>query len=156
MNQKQITRNNNQKQINQKQINQKQINQKQINQKQINQKQINQKQIKPSNSVVTFVGGDGTKENPLKVQISASATGEDIKTRLEEVEGYEIIVKRKNQRSTVSYDLTLKNETETYHLIVTLSASQTDVINYLDSLIKLENQVIHILNQLNTTRNREL
>ena len=48
----------------------------------------------------------------------------------------EIIVERQNQRSTIAYNITLKNEKETHYLVMTVSHNQEDVINYLDSLIK--------------------
>ena len=47
-----------------------------------------------------------------------------------------MVVERQEQDGTVTYDVTLTNGTDTYYLVMTALTTQTDVVNYLDSLVK--------------------
>ena len=55
---------------------------------------------------------------------------------IESFKGYTVIVERQVHRSNVTYSITLNNEKETHYLVMTVSEIQTEVINYLDSLIE--------------------
>ncbi len=90
-------------------------------------------------NIVSVVDGEGTFADPLVLEVLDSASMSNLKSMMESFVNYEVKVERNNQHSHVSYKVTLKNEKETYYLMLNVSTKQTNIINYLESLINHEN-----------------
>lgn len=87
-------------------------------------------------NIVLILSGNGTKDTPLVLQVLDSTDASELQSMIESFKGYTVIVERQVHRSNVTYSITLNNEKETHYLVMTVSEIQTEVINYLDSLIK--------------------
>ena len=87
-------------------------------------------------NIVLILSGNGTKDTPLVLQVLDSTDASELQSMIESFKGYTVIVERQVHRSNVTYSITLNNEKETHYLVMTVSEIQTEVINYLDSLIE--------------------
>ena len=87
-------------------------------------------------NVVSVDSGKGTKDEPLMLTVLDLTDVANLKAMIESFKDYNVKVERRQQRSTVSYAITLTNEKEAHYLVMTLSENQNEMINYLDSLIE--------------------
>ena len=87
-------------------------------------------------TVVSIIEGEATQANPLALTVVDSAEVAKLQAMMESFNAYEMVVERQEQDGKVTYDVTLTNGTDTYYLVMTALTTQTDVVNYLDSLVK--------------------
>ncbi len=87
-------------------------------------------------NLVSVDSGKGTKDEPLMLTVLDLTDVANLKAMIESFKDYNVKVERRQQRSTVSYAITLTNEKEAHYLVMTLSENQNEMINYLDSLIE--------------------
>ncbi len=91
-------------------------------------------------SIVSPVSGDATQQNPLVLTITNQATKESVSQMINSFKDYTVKVNRLNQRAASSYSVELSNNQATHYLVFNVEPTQTDVIEYLDSLVnQIEN-----------------
>ena len=90
-------------------------------------------------NVVSVSGGNATQNDPLSLQVLDSVDIDTLTTMIESFGAYRLTFERKEQQdqlSMITYVVTIQNESETYHLTMTVAEDQNEIINYLDSLIE--------------------
>lgn len=85
-------------------------------------------------TIVNPVSGDATEQNPLVLTVAEPATKESLSQMINEFKDYTVKVTRLNTRAMISYSVELTNSQEQHYLVFNVESTQTEIVDYLDSL----------------------
>ena len=85
-------------------------------------------------TIVNPVSGDATEQNPLILTVTEQATKDSLSQMINEFKDYTVKVTRLNTRTTISYSVELTTSQEHHYLVFNVESTQTEVVDYLDSL----------------------
>ncbi len=87
-------------------------------------------------TIMKPIAGDGTEANPLTLEVSDKVKVSDLKAMFDKLEGYVIEVTVKSTRSNVlEYNVKLTKGLDVQFLTFSVDRTNTEIINYLNSLI---------------------